>query len=66
MLPALYQLLSRVRRSLGFMSALARKLLGMKPPDTEFAPQQMCPFCGLITPRGKVYCLECGKSFKPA
>jgi hypothetical protein len=65
-LPALYQLLSRVRRSLGFMSALARKLVGMKPSGTEFAPQRMCPFCGLITPRGKVYCLECGKSFKPA
>jgi hypothetical protein len=66
MMPAFYQLFSRVRGSLGFMSALAKKLLGMKPRDNEFAPQRMCPFCGLITPRGKLYCLECGKSFKPA
>jgi hypothetical protein len=66
MMRELYQLLSRVRNSLGFLSALAKKLVGMKPRDNEFAPQRMCPFCGLITPRGNVYCLECGKSFKPA
>jgi hypothetical protein len=66
MMPALYQLFSRLRGSLGFMSALAKKLVGMKPRDNESVPQRMCPFCGLITPRGKVYCLECGKSFKPA
>lgn len=66
MMPALNQLFSRVRGSLGFVSALAKKLVGMKPRDNEFATQRMCPFCGLITPRGKVHCLECGKSFKPA
>jgi hypothetical protein len=26
-----------------------------------FSPQRMCPFCGLITPRSKSLCLECGK-----
>ena len=26
--------------------------------------QRMCPFCGLITPRSKPFCLECGKSFE--
>jgi len=66
MMPALYQLSSRVRSWLGFLSALAKKLVGMKPLDNEFAPQRICPFCGLITSRGKMYCLECGKSFKPA
>jgi hypothetical protein len=48
------------------MSALAKKLVGMKPGDNQFEPQRICPFCGLITARGKLYCLECGKSFKPA
>lgn len=66
MMSELYQLYSRLRSSLGLMSALARKRLGMKPRGNEFAPQRMCPFCGLITPRGKVHCLECGKSLKPA
>jgi len=66
MMPALYQLLSRFRRSLGVLSAWAKRLAGKKPREKEFAPQRMCPFCGLITPRGELYCLECGKSFKPA
>ena len=66
MMPALYQLFSRVRSLLGFMPALMEQLLGMKTSDDEFAPQRMCPFCGLITPRSKRYCLECGKSLKPA
>jgi hypothetical protein len=66
MMPELNQLLSHVRSSLAYLSTLAKKLLGKKAPDKEFAPQRMCPFCGLITPRGKVYCLECGKSLKPA
>jgi hypothetical protein len=66
LMPALEQLHFRVRRSLEFLSALARKLVGIKPRENEFTPQRMCPFCGLITPRSKVYCLECGKSFKPA
>jgi len=66
MMSAFYRFISRLRGSFGFMSALAKKLVGMKPREIEFAPQRMCPFCGLITPRGKVYCLECGKSFKTA
>jgi hypothetical protein len=63
---ALDQLFSRVRSSLAFLSVVAKKLVGMKPRDKEFGQQRICPFCGLITPRGKLYCLECGKSFKPA
>ena len=34
--------------------------------DDGFGSQRMCPFCGLITPRRKACCLECGKSLKPA
>jgi hypothetical protein len=26
-----------------------------------YASQRMCPACGLITPRAKAACLECGK-----
>jgi predicted transcriptional regulator len=66
MMPKLYQFFSRARSSFAFMSGLAKKLARKKPRGAEFVPQRMCPFCGLITARGKVYCLECGKSFKPA
>jgi hypothetical protein len=66
MMRALYSLFSRVRGFPGLISALLKKLPGMKLRDDEFAPQRMCPFCGLITPRRKRYCLECGKSLKPA
>jgi hypothetical protein len=66
MMPEIHQLLARVRSSLAYLSTLAKKLSGKKAPDKEFAPQRMCPFCGLITARGKVHCLECGKSLKPA
>ena len=58
--------LGRVRRLRAFMAASLRKLLGMEPRDGDFASQRMCPFCGLITPRHGTFCLECGKSLKPA
>jgi hypothetical protein len=66
MMLALFSLFFRVRSLLGFIPALLRKLLGTKPGDGEFAPQRMCPFCGLITSRRKRHCLECGKALKPA
>jgi len=66
MMSALYLLFCSVRSLLRFMHALVKKLIGMKPRDDKFAPERMCPFCGLITPRRKRYCLECGKSLKPA
>ncbi len=46
--------------------SFAKFLAAMKPRDRDFASQRMCPFCGLITPRHKTCCLECGKSFRPA
>jgi hypothetical protein len=33
----------------------------MKPQMAGYASQRMCPACGLITPRAKAACLECGK-----
>jgi hypothetical protein len=34
-----------------------------KPQIAGFRSQRMCPSCGLITPRLRTGCLECGKSF---
>ena len=59
-------LLSQVRRVRAFMAASLRSSLGMGPRDGDFASQRMCPFCGLITPRHRTCCLECGRSLKPA
>ena len=63
---SLHPSLSRVRSRLALMAASLRKLLKMEPHQGDFATQRMCPFCGLITPRHKSYCLECGKAFRPA
>jgi hypothetical protein len=35
----------------------------LRPQMAGYAAQRMCPACGLITPRGKAACLECGKVF---
>jgi hypothetical protein len=35
----------------------------LRPQMAGYATQRMCPACGLITPRSKAACLECGKSF---
>ena len=55
------------RPSLGRRLASARRFFGtllaiFKPRRDEIRAQRMCPFCGLITPRAKRVCLECGKS----
>jgi hypothetical protein len=56
----------RVRRLLDLGLAWAKNLPRVKLPDDGFAQQRICPFCGLITSRGKRNCLECGKSFNAA
>jgi hypothetical protein len=33
----------------------------LRPQMAGYASQRMCPACGLITPRAKAACLECGK-----
>jgi len=55
------------RPSLDRRLASAGKFLGtlltlFKLRGHEARSQRMCPFCGLITPRAKRVCLECGKS----
>lgn len=65
--PVLIQFRNRVRRRLGFMARLFSTVLAfIVPKRSEVRLQRMCPFCGLITPRHKTFCLECGKSLKPA
>jgi hypothetical protein len=61
-----HALLGRIRSLRAYLSASLRKQLGITPHDGDFASQRMCPFCGLITPRHGTFCLECGKSLKPA
>ena len=40
---------------------LAYRVRRMKPQLAGYASQRMCPACGLITPRAKAACMECGK-----
>jgi predicted amidophosphoribosyltransferase len=54
--PSLGRRLASVRRFLGTLQAI------FKPREEEVRSQRMCPFCGLITPRAKRVCVECGKS----
>jgi hypothetical protein len=42
---------------------LVYRMLRMKPQMAGYAAQRMCPACGLITPRSKAACMECGKVF---
>lgn len=57
----------RLRRRLAFIADWFGKLLAILTPRAPgVRAQRMCPFCGLITPRAKTSCLECGKSLKPA
>jgi len=52
-----------LRRRLAPLRAFLGKLLTIfKPRRREVRSQRICPFCGLITPRAKRVCLECGKS----
>jgi len=54
------------RRMAPFRASLSKLVASITPADRGFASQRMCPFCGLITPRSKMLCLECGKSLAPA
>ena len=67
MAPNFRRLLNRLR---GKVAVIADSLITSratpKPKGQPFRAQRMCPFCGLITPRQKRCCLECGKALKPA
>ena len=57
----------RLRRRLAYIADGCGKLLAILIPRArQGRAQRICPFCGLITPRSKSSCLECGKSFKLA
>ncbi len=58
--------LYRLRKRLSATLDRVRKFLAtVRPPAQEVRMQRMCPFCGLITPRAKRVCQECGKSLSP-
>src|SRR5437879_3238647 len=61
---AMGQLTHRFDQILASITDSLRKFFGVNGGD--FASQRMCPSCGLITPRRKACCLECGKSLQPA
>jgi hypothetical protein len=42
---------------------LVYRVRRLKPEMGGYASQRMCPACGLITPRSKAACLECGRMF---
>jgi hypothetical protein len=67
MSPNFRRLLNRLRRKLAFIAdLLINSRATSKRKNQNFRLQRMCPFCGLITPRQKRCCLECGKALKPA
>jgi hypothetical protein len=47
--------------ALVFVAAMVYRMRRLKPQLAGYASQRMCPACGLITPRAKASCLECGK-----
>jgi hypothetical protein len=52
-------------RPLAFVAALFDRLrAALVPRAQQVGTQRMCPFCGLITPRAKQFCLECGKPLR--
>jgi len=46
------------------MEFFAKLLSLLRPQTQQVGSQRMCPFCGLITPRAKRLCLECGKPLR--
>jgi hypothetical protein len=42
---------------------VAYRMRRLKPEVAGYGTQRMCPACGLITPRSKAACLECGRAF---
>jgi hypothetical protein len=56
---------NRLRRRLASIADLFGKVRAtLAPQAQQIGSQRMCPFCGLITPRAKRFCLECGKPLR--
>ena len=66
MRPIVHRFRVRVRALLAFIINPVDKFVRMRMHGRDYGSQRMCPFCGLITSRYKTWCLECGRSFKPA
>jgi hypothetical protein len=62
--PVMNRLFVRAQAVFAIVTDSFRNLFGGK--RRGFSSQRMCPFCGLITSRRKMSCLECGKLLKPA
>jgi rRNA maturation endonuclease Nob1 len=63
--PELSRFFNQVRRSVtSVVKSLTEAFNRLKQPGNDYRSQRMCPFCGLITPRSKRLCQECGKSLK--
>lgn len=54
----------RLRERVSSVTDWLAKLFATETHPSNFRPQRMCPFCGLITARSKAFCLECGKSLR--
>jgi len=44
-----------------FVAVMVYRTRRLRPQMAGYGSQRMCPACGLITPRAKAVCLECGK-----
>ncbi len=63
--PMLGSFRHRLRRRLAYVADLLGKFQAtLAPQAQQVGLQRMCPFCGLITPRAKRLCLECGKPLR--
>jgi len=61
------RLRDRLRRRLaGIADSFSKLTVTVRPATQTFESQRMCPFCSLITPRSRRFCLECGKAFGKA
>jgi hypothetical protein len=54
------------RRLVRMADFLSQRFASQPRRQRVWASPRMCPFCGLLTPKAKSSCLECGKSFAPA
>ena len=45
--------------------SLTQRFASRRLSARGFASPRMCPFCGLITPRAKSFCLECKRPLRP-
>jgi hypothetical protein len=62
----MHPFLAQFRRTFVLLAESLGKFFANKTQRGNITSPRMCPFCGLITPRSKPLCLECGKSLRGA